>query len=137
MNKPLMLHYNLQEDRAREIGRVVRALGISPRAVAQKEYHQPLAALCGLAQMAQGDYEGPGFEEEMLVMAFFPQGLLGQMLDAIRGAGLRPVALKAVLTENNSRWDSVALNEELKEEYAYFQRLHEARQQGSPPPEQS
>ncbi|MDD4081455.1 MAG: DUF3783 domain-containing protein [Eubacteriales bacterium] len=129
MKSPTMLYYNLQEGRAGDIRRIAEELGIRVRAVDKNEYHQTLAALCGLQEKAPGASQGEGFEEEMLVMAFFPEGLLGQLLDAIRAVGIAPVALKAVLTENNARWNSVKLNLELMEEYAYFRGQQEARRQ--------
>ena len=129
MISPILLHYNLREGRAGDIGRIAQNLGISMRLVEKDEYRQTLAALCSLEEKALAAGQGAGFEEEMLVMAFFPEGLLGKLLDAIRAAGIAPVALKAVLTENNARWHSVQLHKELSEEYAYIRRQQEARRQ--------
>lgn len=130
MKSPMLLCYNLPESRAGEIRRIAQDLGISVRPVEKDEYHQTLSALCGLEEKAPAAGPGTGFEEEMLVMAFFPEGLLGRLLDAIRAAGIAPVALKAVLTEHNARWHSVKLHLELMEEYAYFHGQQEARRQG-------
>lgn len=135
--KPMILCYNMAGERAGGIRQVAEGLGISVRSVQKEEYHQTLAALCGLEAGAEGVYSGPGFEDEMMVLAFFPQGMLSALLDGIRGAGLAPVPLKAVLTQPNSRWDSCALNKELREEYAFFRRREEAIARGETPPEKA
>ena len=132
--KPMILCYNMTGGRAGGIRQVAEGLGIIVRPVQKEEYHQTLAALCGLEDMAGDGCEDPGFEDVMMVLAFFPQGMLSQLLDGIREAGLSPVALKAVLTQSNSRWDSLALHKELQEEHAFFRRRDEARARGKRQP---
>ncbi len=129
MQEPMILCYNLEGERGEGIKRLSESLGIRVRKVKQAEYSQTLAALAGLEPEADKPYEGPGFEDEMMVLGFFPQGMLSQLLDGIRGAGLPPVALKAVLTPSNSRWNSLALNKELREEYEYFRKRQEAAEE--------
>lgn len=133
--KPMILCYNMEGERAGGIRQVAEGLGISMRQVKKEEYHQTLAALCGLEAGVEGTYEGPGFEDEMMVLAFFPQGVLSAFLDGTRSANLAPVRLKAALTQPNSRWDSCALNKELREEYEYFRRREEAIAAGEQLPE--
>lgn len=120
MGDAMVLGYNLTGERGEGIRRLAEGLGIRVRMVERAEYGQTLAALAGLEPETDEAYEGVGFEDEMMVMAFLPQGMLGKLLDGIRGAGLAPVALKAMLTPTNSRWDSLALHQELLEEYAHF-----------------
>ena len=64
-----------------------------------------------------GLYSGSELGEEMLVMANFPTRLLDTFLQKYRRKKLAPIALKAVLTETNLRWDSLQLHEELKREH--------------------
>jgi hypothetical protein len=63
------------------------------------------------------------FEEEMLVM----ETLSSPLLDALRAGGT-PVALKAVVTEQNKAWSAAALCRELKREHeamrAYAPKKH-------------
>lgn len=134
MPEPIVLCYNLEGERGEGIRRLAESLGIRVRMVKPAQYLQTLAALSGLEPEADRPHEGPGFEDEMLVMGFFPQGLLGRFLDGIRQAGQSPVALKAMLTPPNSRWDSLALHKELLEEHAYFRRLEEERAAGKEAP---
>ena len=62
-------------------------------------------------------YTGAGFEDEMLMMANFPAGMMNTFLGLFRRMGIAPVALKAVLTPVNAEWDSVRLHEELLREH--------------------
>lgn len=120
-----VLCYNLSPKRAEQVTKLAREAGITPRLVEQDEYHQPLGALCGIMPLAECVFEGEGFGEEMLLMAFLEKGMLTKFLDSFRETDTPSIPLKAMLTETNSLWHSVALNAELKEEYEYFRRLQE------------
>ncbi len=60
-----------------------------------------------------------------MLMAFFEKGLLTKFLDGFRERGMPPVPLKAMLTEKNSQWNSMALQAELLDEYERFKMLHQ------------
>ncbi len=94
--------------------------GIRCRVVDKKEYALPLGMLAGLEEEKEALYDGEGFAEEMMVLCFFPNEKVSAFLNGFRQKGYRPIQLKAVLTETNSAWDSVALNKELAEEDAWF-----------------
>ena len=81
------------------------------RDVERREYARTLAEL--VVNGPEGDWEGDAFDEEMLVMAHFPPALVQAFLQGLRRAGVRPGALKAVLTPTNAQWDSLALYTEL------------------------
>ena len=66
----------------------------------------------------------------MLVLAHFSDAQLSGFLQALRASKLPPIALKAVLTEENKGWNSLELHEALLEE-------HTAMQSGTPIHEQS
>ncbi len=132
MRDPILLCYNLEGKRAQDIRQLAEGLGIEVKDIPKSAYHQPLAALAELVPEQDAPYEGPGFEEELIIMGFFLKGMLSQLLDGIRAAGMAPVQLKAVLTPTNARWHSMQLHKELMEEYEYFRRREEemARRQG-------
>ncbi|MBQ8953791.1 MAG: DUF3783 domain-containing protein, partial [Clostridia bacterium] len=67
----------------------------------------------------------------MLVMAFFPQGLMQRFLDGFRQAGLPSVRLKAMLTDTNSRWNSCQLRAELLREEAAFRAMKKQGERGA------
>ena len=116
MKQPVLLMYNLSGERARAISMAAMRLKIRVRRVASEEYGLPLAILCGLEAEAPEAVQVQPFEDEMLVMALFPAGMMNAFLQAMRRMGVAPVALKAVLTPTNAAWDSVRLHEELSRE---------------------
>ncbi len=126
MKPPVLLAYNLPDERAKKIRGMSMRLSVRFRAVAPDEFGQTLAVLCGLEPSAQTPPPAEPFADEMLVLANFPPELLNRFLYAFRKDGVPSVALKAVLTETNMRWSSAALHEQLKEE-------HEALKNARPP----
>jgi len=123
MNQAIVLCYNMQGERAEMISALAMKQGIRPHFVKAGEYQETLAALCGLEPVKGGDFKGDGFLDEMMVMAFLKKGMLNRFLDSFRESGAPSVPLKAMLTENNSRWDSLTLHHELMQEYEYFSRM--------------
>ncbi len=120
MTKPLALLYNAAGSRRKQIEMLAALLDIRTKAVAPGEYGVSVGALCGLEEENAPQGLWNDFDEEMMVMAFFPQPLLQRFLDAFRQAGVPSVRLKAVLTEANSRWNSCQLRAELLREEAAF-----------------
>lgn len=128
MNQAMVLCYNMEGQRAEQVRALALAAGIQPFLVPQEAYAQQIGALCGLMEPTDQAYAGPGFPEEMMLMAFFEKGMLSRFLDGFRAAGLKPVPLKAMLTENNSQWDSLRLHAELMDEYRFFREVHKKQQ---------
>ena len=88
--------------------------------VEKADFDKSLGALCGLSEKPDTVYEGEGFADEMMVLAFVPQDLLNRFLSAFRQHKIPSVRLKAMLTETNSTWNSLALHKELLEEDEWF-----------------
>lgn len=118
MKPPVLLTYNLTGEKAGKIFLAAMRFKIRVNPIKPEEYSQALAALCGMEPPDKAPYTGQGFTDEMLVMANFPAGMATQFLNSFRRMGIAPVALKAVLTPVNSRWDSVTLHAELSKERA-------------------
>lgn len=114
--KPTLLCYNLSGERGSRVRFAAMRLGILLRNVDREEYGQPLEALCGLSAPEETPETGEAFEEEMLVMAGFPAGMLEALLQSFRRMKLAPIALKAVLTDTNRRWSSYRLHQEIDAE---------------------
>ena len=74
-------------------------------------------------------YVGAGFEDEMLVMANFPAGMMNAFLGLFRRMGIAPVALKAMLTPTNAAWDSEKLHAEIASEHQAMMNGKEKRHQ--------
>ena len=114
MKPPVLLTYNLQGERAAKTRLVAMRFRVRVRNVSPLEYGRTLEAL--IENAPETDGTGEPFAEEMLVMANFPAPLVQAFLQGLRRAGVRPVALKAVLTPTNAGWDSRALHAELCKE---------------------
>ena len=112
MNTPLLLLYNLNNDKGAKIRRMCLPLGIRARLVAPEEYTLPLGELAEGAASAAPAPEDP-FTDEMLLLVNCPGPLLDRFLQGFRRSKIPPVALKAVLTPTNRAWDSLSLHQEL------------------------
>ena len=117
MKQPVLLCYNLGGEKMQKIRLAAMRLRIRIRPVEKNEYAQTIAALCGLEEKNDAAYAGAGFEDEMLVMANFPAGMMSTFLGLFRRMGIAPVALKAMLTPTNAAWDSEKLHEEIAGEH--------------------
>ena len=117
MSVPTILLYEIDPQKESRLKLLCLALKIKVRQVKKEEYQETLAALCGMEPLLGALYSGFELGEEMLVMANFPTRLLDTFLQKYRRKKLAPIALKAVLTETNLRWDSLQLHEELKREH--------------------
>ena len=107
-----VLLYNIKDaDKRAKIRIAALRAGLEPVEVRAADFAHPIGWLLGLKGFAPAAGEA-AFEDEMLVM----QELSSPLLDAMRAAGA-PVALKAVVTEQNRGWSSAALCRELKREH--------------------
>ena len=130
MKQPVLLCYNLSGEKMQKIRLAAMRLRIRVRPVEEDEYAQTVAALCGLEEKTDAAYVGAGFEDEMLVMANFPAGMMNTFLGLFRRMGIAPVALKAMLTPTNAAWDSEKLHEELAGEHRAMTSGEGKRHQG-------
>ena len=63
-------------------------------------------------------------KEEMLVMKSFTSRRVDDLLANLRNAGVPRIALKAVITEQNSQWTFYELYGELRKEHAAMTENH-------------
>ena len=129
MKQPVLLCYNLSGEKMQKIRLAAMRLKIRVRPVEKDEYAQTVAALCGLEEKTDAAYVGAGFEDEMLVMANFPAGMMNAFLGLFRRMGVAPVALKAMLTPTNAAWNSEKLHAEIAGEHQAMMNGKEKRQQ--------
>ena len=129
MKQPVFLCYNLSGEKMQKIRLAAMRLKIRVRPVEEDEYAQTVAALCGLEEKTDAAYVGAGFEDEMLVMANFPAGMMNAFLGLFRRMGIAPVALKAMLTPTNAAWDSEKLHAEIAGEHQAMMNGKEKRHQ--------
>lgn len=129
MKQPVLLCYNLSGEKMQKIRLAAMRLKIRVRPVEKDEYAQTVAALCGLEEKTDAAYVGAGFEDEMLVMANFPAGMMNAFLGLFRRMGIAPVALKAMLTPTNAAWNSEKLHAEIAGEHQAMMNGKEKRHQ--------
>ena len=129
MKPPGLLMYSLRGETAKKVRLVAMRFRIRVRPVAPWEYEDPLGALVDGQKSPPPEAAGQEFEEPMLVMGFFPAGMMDAFVRGLQRAGVPPISLKAVLTPTNLQWNSRKLREELSRE-------REAFQKGAPPAHQ-
>lgn len=129
MKQPVLLCYNLSGEKMQKIRLAAMRLKIRVRPVEKDEYAQTVAALCGLEEKTDAAYVGADFEDEMLVMANFPAGMMNAFLGLFRRMGIAPVALKAMLTPTNAAWNSEKLHAEIAGEHQAMMNGKEKRHQ--------
>lgn len=99
----------------------VRIKNISPDQAGQKVGY--LAGMPGFEEEPETGEILP-VKEEMLVMKNFTSSRVDELLANLRKAGVPRIALKAVVTEQNSRWTFFELYEELQKEHAAMTENH-------------
>lgn len=119
-----VLLFNIRGDKLRRIRMLTFKLGLRCIEVAPEDFSRPLGELCGRADeaVADGADEAPAFGGEMLVMDGLSSAQFHGLLDALRRERAA-VALKAVVTESNSRWSAARLYRELSAEYEAMEKL--------------
>ena len=135
MKPPAMLIYNIDEDKKKKLKRLAMRLKIRVREVKKEELGQTLSALCAEGELSAPEYLGEGFPEEMMLMAYFPQGMVNALLNGMRREQIPTIRLKAVLTEHNSLWTLLSLHDELEKEDEWFRRNKTPMHEESPKPE--
>jgi hypothetical protein len=117
--KPTILLFNITDKtRYASILKAALPLKVKIKKVDREEYLQPIGYLAGKKEIAPAleKYEGPELYEEMLLISDFTDPMINQLLLALRKSSVR-INLKAVLTQNNEKWNPIQLYEELRKEH--------------------
>ena len=122
---PLILFYNLSNEKGKQIRLICLKLHIRIKQVEPGDYAKPIGMLAGIKDLPTPQDETSfssaqgreAFADEMLVMKDFDGRLLDRFLLEMRRAKVARVALKAVLTPDNITWDSFTLHDELQKEH--------------------
>lgn len=117
--KPTILLFNITDKtRYANILKAAMPLKVKIKKVEREDYLQPIGYLAGKKEIdpASEKYEGPELDEEMLLISDFTDMKLNQLLLALRKSSVR-INFKAVLTQNNEKWNPIQLYEELRKEH--------------------
>ena len=125
--KPTILYYdNGQEDKRRLLEKSINRMGFSLMPVTPAHFQQTvgyLAKVKGFPMKKIYPLEVlPGISQEVMVLCYFSEENLDTLLAAMKNGKIPQVALKAILTAQNSFWTFIQLFQELIEEH---QRLHQ------------
>lgn len=114
--QPTVLLYHFNAKKAARLRMAAMRLGIRTSIVEKREYLQPLGALVGDCACTESLYDGTDFKGEMLLMAHLSDKTFAAFLQALPAA-VGSVPLKAILTETNKDWTSLALFEQISAEH--------------------
>ena len=113
--KPTILTFNLNENRLAKLRFICFKLGILVKPVPQDRFDHHIASLIG---QCEPETE-PGrntFSDEMLLFHNMSDHQLDQFLATCKQQRFAPVALKAIVTPDNTAWTAVELHAELWQE---------------------
>ena len=113
---PVILAVHFSAKKLARLRMAAMRLGVKVRVVEKWEYLNAIGSLTGDLDSFESFYDGEDFSGELLVFAHFSDAQLDLYLQAMRAAKLPPVALKAVLTDENKGWNLLELHEELQKE---------------------
>ena len=140
--KSVVLCYNLKgTPKGKKIGMIFGFLGYKVRHVTAEEYRLPLGTLIGISPAGTEEeaalekepserQDAAGFSEEMLVIHAETEEMLDRALFLMKKEKVR-VDLKAMVTQTNRDWDSLALYEEIKKEHEFMKQQEQERKQKS------
>ncbi len=126
--KELVLYYTPEKSEAdRLVKSVMIRMGIRIRNIGPEQTMEKTGVLAGLSESQEtteilreetASGELPVIPEKMLVFCGFGRQKLEELLFQLRRAGAPAIPMKAVLTEQNSKWSLYELYQELLEEHA-------------------
>lgn len=132
----MLYHLGNKDPYGHEIRQTLRKLDISIRTLHEEDLERSVSSLCGLESSigslcgsespvtpgplapscADRSDRSPTPDFPFLLMAFFPEDLLDQLLHAMKEASIR-IPYKAVLTKTNCTYRLRKLMEEVKSEH--------------------
>ena len=132
----MLYHLGNQDPYGHEIRQALRKLDISIRTLHEEDLERSVGSLCGLESSVESlckpespvtpgplapscadrSDRSPTPDFPFLLMAFFPEDLLDQLLHAMKEASIR-IPYKAVLTKTNCTYRLHKLMEEVKSEH--------------------
>ena len=123
--KEMVLYYCPEKDsqkgnntRIAMLKSVLVRMGIRIKNITPDQTGQTIGYLAGIAGFGELPVsECPEVEEEILVMKNFSNRRIDELLIGLKRSGVSKIALKAVITDTNSKWKFYDLYQELKKEH--------------------
>jgi hypothetical protein len=119
MKKQILLYNIKDKKRALDIRMVLMPLKIRIKQVAQSDFGQPIGYLADIdgfeaCEALSGDFS---FDEEMMIMVGLTSFEIDQVIKGFHKRRIAGIPLKAILTDENRKWNSRKLYENLREEH--------------------
>ncbi|MDW2797021.1 DUF3783 domain-containing protein [Clostridium boliviensis] len=125
VKKEMVLYYCPEKEsqkgnntRVARLKAVLIQMGIRIKNISPDQTSQTIGYLAGSEGFEeQPAGECPVVEEEILVMKNFSSKRIDELLMNLKRSGVSKIALKAVITDTNSKWSFYDLYQELKKEH--------------------
>lgn len=119
MKKQILLYNIKDKKRTIDIRRVLMPLKIRIKQVASSDFGQPIGYLADIDgfeayEELTGDFS---FDDEMMIMVGLTSFEIDQVIKGFHKRRIDGIPLKAILTDENQKWDSKKLYENLKDEH--------------------
>lgn len=113
--RPTIFTFNLNENRLTKLRFICFKLGILVNPIPPERFDHHIATLVGLSE-PETEPSVNSFDDEMLLFHNLSDHQLNTFLTTCKQQRFAPVALKAVVTPDNSTWTAVELHAELRQE---------------------
>lgn len=123
-----VLLFRLNQDKYAAVRKVCKTLGIRILDIARKDYSQKLGSLAqiqGFSKEAK-KYDGPELPAEMLVFSEMNSDQVDAFLAEYKKTGMEPIALKAVVTDQNIFWTADRMQKELLREHLFMSNTYKS-----------
>lgn len=123
-----VLLFRLNQDKYAAVRKVCKILGIRILDIARKDYSQKLGSLAqiqGFSKEAK-KYDGPELPAEMLVFSEMNSDQVDAFLAEYKKTGVEPIALKAVVTDQNIFWTADRMQKELLREHLFMSNTYKS-----------
>lgn len=125
VKKEMVLYYCPEKDsqkgndtRIARLKAVLIRMGIRIKNISADQTDQMIGYLAGLDGFGEQPVGGcPVVEDEVLIMKNFSSSRIDELLMNLKRSGVSKIALKAVITDTNSKWSFYELYQELKKEH--------------------
>lgn len=126
-----LYHIGLNSQRGQEITQALGEISVQVKEIKEEQLGETLGYCLGLPGFSKNDspLAEEGFDQEVLVMKGFTRQSMDRMLKQFQRKGVPPVALKAVLTEHNSKWRCIDFFRELEREHMFMSAYQSLRRQ--------
>ena len=123
-----VLLFRLNQDKYAAVRKICKILGIRILDIARKDYSQKLGSLAQIQGFSKEEkkYDGPELPAEMLVFSEMNSDQVDAFLAEYKKTGVEPIALKAVVTDQNIFWTADRMQKELLREHLFMSNTYKS-----------